>query len=60
MIDAVWHQKEYDIPIKVIAYLGYKDGQNWWLVENEYGRTGIPESEIKLRGRNYERQRLGR
>ena len=56
MIDAVWHQKEYDIPIKVIAYLGYKDGQNWWLVENEYGRTGIPESEIKLRGRNYERQ----
>ena len=56
MIDAVWHQKEYDITIKVIAYLGYKDGQNWWHVENEYGRTGIPESEIKLRGRNYERQ----
>jgi hypothetical protein len=46
---AIWNQKDYDIPILVIAYLGIKDGERWWLVENEWGQTGIPESEIKVK-----------
>lgn len=47
-LEAIWRQKEYDIPIKVIAYLGYRNGKNWWLVENSEGTTGIPEDEIIL------------
>ena len=46
--EAIWRQKEYDIPIKVVAYLGYRNGKNWWLVENSEGTTGIPEDEIIL------------
>jgi hypothetical protein len=48
-LEAIWRQKEYDIPIKVVAYLGYRNGKNWWLVENSEGTTGIPEDEIILR-----------
>jgi len=47
-LEAIWRQKEFDIPIKVIAYLGYRNGKNWWLVENSEGTTGIPEDEIIL------------
>jgi hypothetical protein len=47
-LEAIWRQKEYDIPIKVVAYLGYRNGKNWWLVENSEGTTGIPEDEIIL------------
>lgn len=47
--EAIWHQKDYDIPIMVLGYLGYKDGEHWWLVENSGGRTGIPASQIKMK-----------
>lgn len=52
-IEAIWHQKDYDIPIMVLGYLGYKDGEHWWLVQNEGGQTGIPESQIKIKERRY-------
>jgi hypothetical protein len=47
--EAIWHQKDYDIPIMVLGYLGYKDGEHWWLVENDWGQTGIPASQIKMK-----------
>ena len=47
-LEAIWRQKEFDIPIRVVAYLGYRNGKNWWLVENSEGTTGIPEDEIIL------------
>ena len=47
IIDAVWHSKEYDIPVRVIQYLGKKEGEHWFLVESKAGRTGVPLSELK-------------
>jgi len=47
IIDAVWHSKEYDIPVRVIRYLGEKEGEHWFLVESKAGRTGVPLSELK-------------
>lgn len=47
--EAIWHQKDYDIPILVLGYLGFKDGEHWWLVQNEGGQTGIPQSQIKAK-----------
>jgi len=47
IIDAVWHSKEYDIPVRVVQYLGEKEGEHWFLVESETGRTGVPLSELK-------------
>jgi hypothetical protein len=53
IIDAVWHSKEYDIPVRVVQYLGEKEGEHWFLVESETGRTGLPLSELReARGRN--------
>ena len=46
IIDAVWHSKEYDIPVRVIRYLGEKEGEHWFLVESKAGRTGVPLSEL--------------
>jgi hypothetical protein len=47
IIDAVWHSKEYDIPVRVIHYLGERYGEHWFLVESKAGRTGVPLSELK-------------
>jgi|TARA_R100001082_G_C4332662_1_gene146420 hypothetical protein len=54
-LEAIWCQKDYDIPIKIIAYLGNRNGEHWWLVENSEGRTGIPESQIAFRREENER-----
>jgi len=42
----IWKNSEYDIPIRILEYLGYKDGQHWFLAESKIGKTGIPASEI--------------
>ncbi|MHA2020514.1 MAG: hypothetical protein ACW96N_02290 [Candidatus Thorarchaeota archaeon] len=49
----IWRQKEVDIPIVIVRFLGLDDkGEEWYLVEgtssNFQGMTGVPESEILL------------
>jgi len=47
IIDAVWYSKEYNIPVRVIEYLGERHGEHWVLVESDKGKTGVPLSELK-------------
>jgi len=46
-ISAIWHSKEYDIPVEIVQYLGVRDGERWALVESHGSRTGVPLSELK-------------
>jgi hypothetical protein len=44
---ATWSSKEYDIPVKIVEYLGERHGEHWFLVESKTGRTGVPRSQLK-------------
>ena len=44
---AVWLSPEYDIPVKIIQYLGRERGEHWFLVEFNDSKTGVPLSQLK-------------
>jgi hypothetical protein len=48
MIKALWHTKEYDLPVEIIQYLGRKDGEHWYLIRTDDGQTGVPGSQLTL------------
>jgi len=43
---AKWRTSKHDIEVKILEYLGEKDGVRYYLVESNGGRTGIPETEL--------------
>jgi hypothetical protein len=48
MFSAIWRCNDYDLFVTVISYLGFKDGEHWFLVESDEleGRTGVPASQL--------------
>lgn len=43
--DAVWRNNNHDVPVKIVAFMGERDGEKYY--QSQDG-TGIPESQLKF------------
>lgn len=47
MMKVIWKTKDHDIPCQLIKYLGYYNGERWYLIKSEeMGETGAPASQL--------------
>ncbi|OFZ60721.1 MAG: hypothetical protein A2381_15225 [Bdellovibrionales bacterium RIFOXYB1_FULL_37_110] len=49
---AIWRTDVYDVDVEIVRYLGTTDGVRYYMIRNDSGETGVPETELIVKKQN--------
>lgn len=46
-LPVIWRIRDLDIPVTIVGFLGFENGEYWFLIESKEGEvTGAPASQL--------------